>query len=125
MPRTHARGRLFCVFGCGGDRDPGKRPLMGAIAEAAADGVIVTDDNPRSEPSGAIIEQILAGLRAPDAALVIPDRAEAIRHAIGEAESGDVVVVAGKGHEDYQIVGAETRHFSDRETVMAALEETA
>ena len=123
--RAHTLGRLFCVFGCGGDRDPGKRPLMGAIAEASADGVIVTDDNPRSEPSAAIIEQILAGLRAPDAALVIADRAEAIRHAIGEAESGDVVVVAGKGHEDYQLVGAETRHFSDRETVVAALEETA
>lgn len=116
--RSHTRGRLFCVFGCGGDRDPGKRPQMGAIAEAAADVVVVTDDNPRTESSSTIIEQILAGLREPDAALVVPDRAEAIRHALAEAEAGDVVVVAGKGHEDYQIVGTETRHFSDRETVL-------
>jgi UDP-N-acetylmuramoyl-L-alanyl-D-glutamate--2,6-diaminopimelate ligase len=120
--RAHARGRLFCVFGCGGDRDPGKRPLMGAIAEAAADVAIVTDDNPRTEPSSAIIGQVLAGMRTPGAAIVLPDRAEAIRHALGEAESGDVVVVAGKGHEEYQIVGTESRRFSDRETVVAALE---
>jgi UDP-N-acetylmuramoyl-L-alanyl-D-glutamate--2,6-diaminopimelate ligase len=123
--RAHARGRLFCVFGCGGDRDPGKRPLMGEIAEAAADVLIVTDDNPRTEDSGAIIAQILAGMRAPDAAQVVPDRAAAIRHALAEAEAGDVVVVAGKGHEDYQVTGTETRPFSDRDTVQAALREVA
>jgi UDP-N-acetylmuramoyl-L-alanyl-D-glutamate--2,6-diaminopimelate ligase len=123
--RAHARGRLFCVFGCGGDRDPGKRPLMGAIAEAAADVAIVTDDNPRTEDSAAIIAQVVAGMRAPEAARVLPDRAEAIGAAIDEAETGDVVVVAGKGHEDYQIVGTELRHFSDRETVLACLEATA
>ncbi|MBP7610626.1 MAG: UDP-N-acetylmuramoyl-L-alanyl-D-glutamate--2,6-diaminopimelate ligase, partial [Steroidobacteraceae bacterium] len=106
--RAHARGRLLCVFGCGGDRDPGKRPLMGGIAEAGADVAIVTDDNPRTEESGAIIAQILAGMRDAAAAHVVPDRAEAIRQAIAEAEAGDVVVVAGKGHEDYQIVGTET-----------------
>ena len=121
--RAHARGRLICVFGCGGDRDPGKRPLMGAIAEALADVVVVTDDNPRTESSRAIIEQILAGMRAPQAAHVVADREAAIRHALDEAEAGDVVVVAGKGHEDYQIVGTETRPFSDRDVVRAALDE--
>jgi len=120
--RAHARGRVFCVFGCGGDRDPGKRPLMGAIAEAQADVVIVTDDNPRTEESGAIIAQIVAGMRDPGAALLVPDRAEAIRLAIEEAGPGDVVVVAGKGHEDYQVVGTETRAFSDSATVEACLQ---
>ena len=119
--RAHARGRLICVFGCGGDRDPGKRPVMGAIAEAAADLVVVTDDNPRTEPSAAIIEQILHGMRDPAGARVVPDRAEAIRHALEEAEAGDVVVIAGKGHEEYQVIGTETRPFSDREQVLAAL----
>jgi UDP-N-acetylmuramoyl-L-alanyl-D-glutamate--2,6-diaminopimelate ligase len=121
--RAHARGRLTCVFGCGGDRDPGKRPLMGAIAEAAADATIVTDDNPRTEDSASILAQILAGMTRPEAAQAIPDRGAAIRQAIAEAEAGDVVVVAGKGHEDYQIVGTETRPFSDRETVLACLED--
>jgi UDP-N-acetylmuramoyl-L-alanyl-D-glutamate--2,6-diaminopimelate ligase len=121
--RAHARGRLFCVFGCGGDRDAGKRPLMGRIAEAGADVAIVTDDNPRTEDSTAIIGQILAGMRDAEAAHVVPDRAEAIRRAIAEADAGDVVVVAGKGHEDYQIVGTETRAFSDRDTVKACLAE--
>jgi len=119
--RAHARGRLICVFGCGGDRDPGKRPLMGGIAEAGADAAIVTDDNPRTEESGAIIAQVLAGMRDAAAAHVVPDRAEAIRYAIADAEAGDVVVIAGKGHEDYQIVGTEKRAFSDRETVQACL----
>ena len=108
------------MFGCGGDRDPGKRPLMGGIAEAAADLAIVTDDNPRTESSATIIEQILGGMRDPARAHVVPDRAEAIRHALDEAEPGDVVVVAGKGHEEYQIVGTETRPFSDRETCSRA-----
>jgi UDP-N-acetylmuramoyl-L-alanyl-D-glutamate--2,6-diaminopimelate ligase len=119
--RAHARGRLFCVFGCGGDRDPGKRPQMGAIAESLADVVVVTDDNPRTEDSRAILAQILAGMRAPDAAHVIADRAEAIHFALAEADVGDVVVIAGKGHEDYQLVGTETRPFSDRAVVLDAL----
>jgi UDP-N-acetylmuramoyl-L-alanyl-D-glutamate--2,6-diaminopimelate ligase len=119
--RAHARGRLFCVFGCGGDRDPGKRPLMGAIAEALADVVVVTDDNPRTEASSAIIGQVLAGLRTPEGAHVIADRAEAIHYALAEADAGDVVVIAGKGHEDYQVVGRETRPFSDRKVVLDAL----
>jgi UDP-N-acetylmuramoyl-L-alanyl-D-glutamate--2,6-diaminopimelate ligase len=119
--RAHARGRVFCVFGCGGDRDAGKRPLMGAIAEGHADVVVITDDNPRTEDSAAIIAQILGGLRDAAAAHVVPDRAEAIHFALAEADAGDVVVVAGKGHEDYQLVGAETRPFSDRAVVLDAL----
>jgi UDP-N-acetylmuramoyl-L-alanyl-D-glutamate--2,6-diaminopimelate ligase len=119
--RAHARGRLFCVFGCGGDRDPGKRPQMGAIAESHADVVVVTDDNPRTEDSHAILEQILAGMRQPDDAHVIADRAEAIHFALAEADAGDVVVIAGKGHEDYQVIGTETHPFSDRAVVLDAL----
>ena len=119
--RAHARGRLFCVFGCGGDRDPGKRPLMGAAAEAHADVVVLTDDNPRSEASTAILGQIQAGMRDAGAAHVIADRAEAIHFALTEADAGDVVVIAGKGHEDRQIVGSESRPFSDRQVVLDAL----
>ena len=119
--RAHARGRVFCVFGCGGDRDPGTRPLMGAIAESRADVVVLTDDNPRTEGSRTILEQILAGIRDTDAVHVIADRAEAIHFALAEADAGDVVVIAGKGHEDYQIVGGETRPFSDRVVVLDAL----
>ena len=116
--RAHARGRLHCVFGCGGDRDAGKRPQMGAIAEELADAVVLTNDNPRTEDPGAILSQIAGGMREPGGAVVIPDRAEAIRHALSEAEPGDVVVIAGKGHEDYQIVGQERRPFSDRAVVL-------
>jgi UDP-N-acetylmuramoyl-L-alanyl-D-glutamate--2,6-diaminopimelate ligase len=123
--RAHARGRVIAVFGCGGDRDPGKRPLMGAVAESAADLVVVTSDNPRSEDPGSIIAQVLAGMQEPSRAQAVADRAEAIRQALAEAEAGDVVVVAGKGHEDYQVVGTETRRFSDRETVQALLGEVA
>ncbi|MGB5103064.1 MAG: UDP-N-acetylmuramoyl-L-alanyl-D-glutamate--2,6-diaminopimelate ligase [Steroidobacteraceae bacterium] len=119
--RGHARGRVFCVFGCGGDRDQGKRPLMGTIAESLADVVVVTDDNPRTEESRVIIEHILAGFRAPESAHVIADRAEAIHYALTEADAGDVVVIAGKGHEDHQIVGSEVRPFSDRKVVLDAL----
>jgi UDP-N-acetylmuramoyl-L-alanyl-D-glutamate--2,6-diaminopimelate ligase len=119
--RAHARGRLFCVFGCGGDRDPGKRPLMGAVAESYADVVVLTDDNPRSEPSRAILEQILAGMRDPAAVHVVADRAEAIHYALTEADAGDVVVIAGKGHEERQLTGAESRPFSDRQVVLDAL----
>ena len=119
--RAQARGRVHCVFGCGGDRDPGKRPMMGAIAEERADVVFVTDDNPRTEDSRSIIEQILAGMREPDTAHVIADRAEAIHRALADADAGDVVVIAGKGHEDYQIVGREVHPFSDRTVVQDAL----
>ena len=120
--RVHCHGRLSVVFGCGGDRDRGKRPQMGALAEQLADRVYVTDDNPRSEVSTDIIAEILAGMQRPEAARVEADRARAIRHAIDEAQAGDLVLVAGKGHEDYQLVGDRTLHFDDREQVAEALD---
>jgi UDP-N-acetylmuramoyl-L-alanyl-D-glutamate--2,6-diaminopimelate ligase len=118
--REHCSGRLWCVFGCGGDRDAGKRPDMGRIATAHADRVIVTDDNPRSEDPAAIVRGILAGV-AGAAPRVIHDRGAAIATAIAEAAPGDAVLVAGKGHEDYQLVGRERRAFSDARAVRAAL----
>jgi UDP-N-acetylmuramoyl-L-alanyl-D-glutamate--2,6-diaminopimelate ligase len=117
--RLHARGRLVVVFGCGGERDPGKRAPMGAIAERLADTVFVTDDNPRGEDPDAIVAAILAGMAAPDRAPVERDRAAAIAAALSGATSGDVVVVAGKGHERVQVVGREARPFSDRECLLA------
>lgn len=119
--RKHRSGKLVCVFGCGGDRDPGKRPLMGAIAERLADRVIITDDNPRTENGDAIVADIRKGLTRPEAAIVERDRAAAIARAIAESAATDVVLIAGKGHEDYQIVGAERRSFSDREQALRAL----
>jgi UDP-N-acetylmuramoyl-L-alanyl-D-glutamate--2,6-diaminopimelate ligase len=117
--RAHARGRVLVVFGCGGERDPGKRPLMGGTAERLADRVIVTDDNPRGEDADGIVAMILRGIRRPDRVLVERDRARAIDAAIGEARAGDAVLIAGKGHEDCQIVGSERRRFSDREFLRA------
>jgi UDP-N-acetylmuramoyl-L-alanyl-D-glutamate--2,6-diaminopimelate ligase len=110
--------RLVCILGCGGDRDRGKRPLMGRIAVDKADLVIVTDDNPRSEDPAVIRREILAG--APGAR-EIGDRAEAIRVAVNGLKSGDVLVVAGKGHETGQIVGDRTLPFSDHDEVRAAI----
>ena len=115
--RPHVEGRLHVVFGCGGDRDKGKRPLMGEAAARIADIVIVTDDNPRSENAAAIRQQALAG--APGAR-EIADRAEAIRTAIASLGKGDILVIAGKGHETGQIVGTEVRPFSDREEAIKA-----
>jgi UDP-N-acetylmuramoyl-L-alanyl-D-glutamate--2,6-diaminopimelate ligase len=111
--REHCKGALWCVFGCGGDRDPGKRSIMGAIADELADRIIVTDDNPRSENPQAITRAIVSGIKS-GAARVIHDRGEAIGTALKEAEAGDVVLIAGKGHEDYQIYGDTRRSFSDR-----------
>ncbi|HSW13699.1 MAG TPA: UDP-N-acetylmuramoyl-L-alanyl-D-glutamate--2,6-diaminopimelate ligase [Solimonas sp.] len=119
--RAHTPGTLWCVFGCGGDRDRGKRPLMGAAAAAHADRVIVTDDNPRSEDPAAIIAEIRAGMPAENNIRVIHSRTEAIGAAVREAGAGDTVLVAGKGHEDYQIYGAERRHYSDRAHVAQIL----
>lgn len=116
--RPFARGKLICVFGCGGDRDRGKRPIMGQIAIDKADVVIVTDDNPRTEQPAAIRAEILA---AAPAAIEIGDRAQAIQAAIAMLGEGDVVVVAGKGHETGQIVGDRVLPFSDHETLAAAL----
>jgi UDP-N-acetylmuramyl-tripeptide synthetase len=120
--RPFVQGRLVVVFGCGGDRDPGKRPMMGAIAARGADIVIVTDDNPRSEQPAAIRAAILA---AAPGAREIGDRAEAIRVAVGMLGSGDALVIAGKGHETGQIVGDRTLPFSDADSVRAALGEAA
>ena len=110
--RRHVAGKLWCVVGCGGDRDAGKRPLMGKIASTLADAAVITDDNPRSEPSGQIIAQIVAGADK-SRILVEPDRAAAIALAIGEASEDDLVLIAGKGHEDYQEVSGKRVPFSD------------
>lgn len=119
--RGHCRGRLTCVFGCGGDRDQGKRALMGELAAALADRVIVTDDNPRTEDPDRIVAQVLAGMPERQHVSVERDRARAISQALDGARAGDVVLVAGKGHEDYQIVGTNKLPFSDRELVARLL----
>ncbi|ENL8727468.1 UDP-N-acetylmuramoyl-L-alanyl-D-glutamate--2,6-diaminopimelate ligase [Citrobacter amalonaticus] len=119
--RLHCTGQLWCVFGCGGDRDKGKRPLMGAIAEEFADVVVVTDDNPRTEEPRAIIDDILAGMLDAGRAKVMEGRAEAVTNAIMQAKDNDVVLVAGKGHEDYQIVGTQRLDYSDRVTAARLL----
>ncbi|RXA96833.1 UDP-N-acetylmuramoyl-L-alanyl-D-glutamate--2,6-diaminopimelate ligase [Yersinia sp. 2105 StPb PI] len=119
--RLHCKGQLWCVFGCGGDRDKGKRPLMGGIAEQLADRVVVTDDNPRSEEPQAIVADILAGLMDAGRAMAIHGRAEAVTSAIMQANEDDVVVIAGKGHEDYQLVGNRRLDYSDRVTVARLL----
>jgi UDP-N-acetylmuramoyl-L-alanyl-D-glutamate--2,6-diaminopimelate ligase len=112
--RDLTQGRLICVFGCGGDRDRGKRPEMGRIAASLADLAVVTSDNPRTEDPEAIIRDILPGVET-ESRIVEPDRRRAIERAICEAAAGDLVLIAGKGHETYQIVGRERRHFDDRE----------
>ncbi len=120
--RHHCAGELWVVFGCGGDRDSGKRAPMGVAAEQA-DHVIVTDDNPRTENSEDILAQIVAGMQRPTRAKVIADRAEAIHYALSAANENDLVLIAGKGHEDYQIIGTKKRAFSDRETVQHFMQE--
>ena len=116
--RPFASGRLIVVFGCGGDRDAGKRPVMGEIASRLADIAIVTDDNPRSEPPASIRAAILV---AAPKAREIADRRQAIAAAIGMLQSGDVLVIAGKGHETGQIIGGETLPFSDHAAVLGTL----
>ena len=113
--RPLTSGRLVCVFGAGGDRDQQKRPLMGSVAESLADEVVLTTDNPRDEEPRAIIDDILHGFSLPQRARVVVDRAEAIRRSIESARPGDCVLIAGKGHEAYQIVGARRVAFDDRE----------
>ncbi|UVK76803.1 MAG: UDP-N-acetylmuramoyl-L-alanyl-D-glutamate--2, 6-diaminopimelate ligase [Sodalis sp. Fle] len=119
--RMHCHGKLWCIFGCGGDRDKGKRPLMGAIAERYADRLILTDDNPRSEASQDIINEIKSGLLDASSSLVIPRRDEAVASAILQAAQEDMVLVAGKGHEDYQIICQKRLDYSDRTTVARLL----
>lgn len=116
-------GKLWCIFGCGGDRDKSKRPLMGEIVERYADTVIVTDDNPRFEDPKAIVKDILQGLQQPQAAIIEHDRARAIAHAINCAQPADIILVAGKGHESYQIVGEQKLLFSDALTAKRLLAE--
>ncbi|CAN7390120.1 UDP-N-acetylmuramoyl-L-alanyl-D-glutamate--2, 6-diaminopimelate ligase [Pseudorhodoferax sp. LjRoot39] len=121
-PLAEARGgRLWCLFGCGGNRDAGKRPLMGAVAERAADHVVVTSDNPRQETPESIIEQILAGLTERARAQVQADRARAIAETLAQAAAPDVVLLAGKGHETTQEIAGAKLPFSDREQAEAAL----
>jgi len=119
--RAHCRGRLAVVFGCGGDRDPGKRPLMGEIAAQLADDIIITDDNPRTEAPEVITSGIASGIPPGHPYRIEHDRGRAIRDAVLDARAQDVVVIAGKGHEEYQIYGEERRAFSDQKTVAAAL----
>jgi UDP-N-acetylmuramoyl-L-alanyl-D-glutamate--2,6-diaminopimelate ligase len=120
--RAHCAGKLICVFGCGGERDAGKRPQMGAIAERLADEIVVTDDNPRGEDGDAIVAQILAGFAHAQRARVQRDRAAAIALALREARAGDVVLIAGKGHEPYQEIGGVKRTFDDADVARRALE---
>ena len=120
--RSLCRGTLSTVFGCGGDRDRTKRPIMGHIAETLADKAWLTSDNPRTEDPLAIIEDVRAGMKT-EKFEVVPDRAEAIRKACAALKDGDWLVIAGKGHEDYQIVGKTKHHFDDREQAVKAMEE--
>ena len=112
---------MICVFGCGGDRDRSKRPQMGAIAARLADRVVVTSDNPRTEDPQQILNDVVAGIPPTATVLVNPDRASAIAEAIAEASPDDLVLIAGKGHEDYQIIGTTKIHFDDREEAEKAL----
>jgi UDP-N-acetylmuramoyl-L-alanyl-D-glutamate--2,6-diaminopimelate ligase len=119
--RVHCRGKLWCVFGCGGDRDAGKRPLMARAAERLADRVVITSDNPRLEDPGQIIDEVMSGLVRPKRATVIEDRAAAIAWTIGQASDADTVLIAGKGHESFQQIGKELRPFSDYAVAETAL----
>ena len=120
--REHGSTRIWTLFGCGGDRDKTKRPLMGAIAEKYSDYLIITNDNPRTEEPSAIAADIIRGLKNPNGCLVIADRAQAIDFAVQQAKSGDVVLIAGKGHENYQIFADQTISFSDTKQARLALQ---
>ncbi|SDU22303.1 UDP-N-acetylmuramoyl-L-alanyl-D-glutamate--2,6-diaminopimelate ligase [Halopseudomonas salegens] len=119
--RDHTNGRLVCVFGCGGDRDRGKRPLMAQAVEAHADALVLTDDNPRTEPSAQIIADMRAGLQQPDKAAAITPRSIAIQQTIAHASVSDVILLAGKGHEDYQEIDGVRHPFSDLQEAASAL----
>ena len=119
--RPHTRGRLLCLFGCGGDRDRGKRPLMAAAVEGLADGVWVTDDNPRSEAPEQIVADIRGGFREPARVHFVAGRGAAIAEVIAAAAPDDVILLAGKGHEDYQEIAGVRHPFSDIEQATRAL----
>jgi len=123
--RAHCSGELWCVFGCGGDRDTGKRPLMARNAELGADRLVITSDNPRGEEPGQIIAQIIDGLKQPNRATVLEDRAAAIAWAIREAATDDAILIAGKGHENYQLIGTKRIDFSDYGAALANLAKRA
>lgn len=120
--RAHNQNRIWTVFGCGGDRDKSKRPLMGRIAETHSDCVLVTNDNPRSEDPASIAADILRGMKNPRACLTIADRAQAIDMAVQQARSGDLVLIAGKGHENYQIFAQQQVPFSDEQQARLAIQ---
>jgi UDP-N-acetylmuramoyl-L-alanyl-D-glutamate--2,6-diaminopimelate ligase len=119
--RAHCQQQLWCVFGCGGDRDRGKRPLMASVAESFSDHFIITQDNPRTEDPKQIFDDMCQGLKYPKKAIIEMDRKKAINFAIQAANAGDIVVIAGKGHEDYQIIGTEKKPFSDQVEAQQAL----
>lgn len=121
--RALTKGQLLCVFGCGGDRDRGKRPLMATAVAAHCDEAIITSDNPRSENPQAIIKDILEGIPLDFPCLIEADRREAIKRALWQAKSGDTIVVAGKGHEEYQEIAGVKHHFNDRETIVELFSE--
>jgi len=120
--RSHTHGHVWCVFGCGGDRDKGKRPLMAKAAEAGADYLVITTDNSRSEQPEAIVADIKAGLTKPELAQDIPDREQAIRYCLSHAAADDLILAAGKGHEDYQIIGKQRINYDER-AVIARLQQ--
>ena len=120
--RAHVPGKLWCIYGCGGDRDRGKRPLMAQAAEQYADAVVITDDNPRTENPADMIADSLRGMGHREKAWIKRPREEAIRFVLPQLEAGDAVVIAGKGHEDYQILGTTKHHYSDQETVRTWLQ---
>ena len=119
--RIHCKGQLWVIFGCGGDRDTGKRPLMAEVAEQFADKIVLTNDNPRTEDEAKIIHDIEHGLSNIKNTQVITDRVTAIRETLAQAKADDVILIAGKGHEDYQIIGKTKHHYSDQETVKQIL----
>jgi UDP-N-acetylmuramoyl-L-alanyl-D-glutamate--2,6-diaminopimelate ligase len=123
--RELSSGQLWCLFGCGGDRDKAKRPMMGRIAESLSDRVILTDDNPRGEDGTAIVREIQGGMRHPERSRVIRDRVQAIRTALREAQPGDLVLIAGKGHETTQTIGSQVHRHSDAAVVRESLVEAA
>ena len=123
--RQHTEGRLWCVFGCGGERDREKRPVMGEVAASMADRILVTSDNPRGEDPARIVAEVMAGVPDDADARAIPDRAEAIRAAVAGSRPGDIVLIAGKGHEEYQEIAGKRLPFSDLGEVRAALEVAA
>lgn len=114
--RVHCEGKLWAIFGCGGDRDIGKRPMMADIAERLADHAILTDDNPRSESPEIIVKHMLGGMKQPDRVVIKHDRFDACSYALRNASENDIILLAGKGHEDYQVLADKTVHYSDRET---------